>query len=304
MLCSERRVADGGLDGMLQDWLQSVSVTSPGGSGAGTAGRLRAADIAPDPQEQILALVPHSLCRILFSSSEDNHPLLEHFFSPWSLGEAAMDSFLIHYIRIHSTHCHARTHKVRACSFKEKSLEITQAEFKVEIQQHKEFEDSGICFYPELQIEVESNRHYRIFHFTAWKKKFTQCEVFCIPEYCSWEPRHSMPLRALGYGRVMWRGSRVQTKAVHPKVFLLMGRMQPPRKCCCLSCHSTQLISLPFSRWIFLTSSRRWSVKVGRAGLCLQSRPAAWGCTSSSMQRHNAWLDFCRRATTTTAPRG
>lgn len=171
MLCSERRVADGGLDGMLQDWLQSVSVTSPGGSGAGTAGRLRAADIAPDPQEQILALVPHSLCRILFSSSEDNHPLLEHFFSPWSLGEAAMDSFLIHYIRIHSTHCHARTHKVRACSFKEKSLEITQAEFKVEIQQHKEFEDSGICFYPELEIEVESNRHYRIFHFTAWKKK-------------------------------------------------------------------------------------------------------------------------------------
>lgn len=95
-----------------------------------------------------------------------------------------MDSFLIHYVRIHSTHCHARTHKVRACSFKEKSLEITQAEFKVEIQQHKEFEDSGICFYPELEIEVESNRHYRIFHFTAWKKKFTQCEVFCIPEYC------------------------------------------------------------------------------------------------------------------------
>lgn len=64
-----------------------------------------------------------------------------------------------------------------------------------------------------------------------------------------------------------------------------MGRMQPPRKSCCLSCHNTQLISLPFSRWILLTSSRRRSAKVGRTGLCPQSRPAAWGCTSSSMQQ-------------------
>lgn len=70
-----------------------------------------------------------------------------------------MGSLLIHYIRIHSTHCHARTHKVRACFFKEESLETTQAECKMEIQQHKELEDSGICFYPELEKEVETNSH-------------------------------------------------------------------------------------------------------------------------------------------------
>lgn len=45
-----------------------------------------------------------------------------------------MDSFLIHYTRIHSARCHARTHKVRACFCKEKSLEIAQAECKMEIQ--------------------------------------------------------------------------------------------------------------------------------------------------------------------------
>lgn len=62
-----------------------------------------------------------------------------------------MGSFLIHYTRIHSTRCHARTHKVRACFCKEKSLEIAQAECKMEIQEHKEFGGSGICFYPELE---------------------------------------------------------------------------------------------------------------------------------------------------------
>lgn len=73
-----------------------------------------------------------------------------------------MDSFLIHYIRIHSTHCHARTHKVRACFFKEKSLEIIQAECKMETQQHKEFEDSSVCFYPELEKAAETNSHCRM----------------------------------------------------------------------------------------------------------------------------------------------
>lgn len=82
-----------------------------------------------------------------------------------------MGSLLIHYIRIHSTHCHARTHKVRACFFKEKSLETTQAECKMEIQQHKELEDSGICFYPELEKEVETNSHRRMKSLLKKKKK-------------------------------------------------------------------------------------------------------------------------------------
>jgi len=54
------------------------------------------------------------------------------------------------------------------------------------------------------------------------------------------------------------------------------SRKSPVRKCCCWSCHDTKLGLLQFSGWIFPSSSSRWAVRAGSAGLRLLSGTAGW----------------------------
>lgn len=77
------------------------------------------------------------------------------FFFPWSLGWAAVDSFLIHYVLIHSTCCHARTQRQGLLLQRKEAGNCSKAGCKVEIRQHEECEASGIHFYSKLKKKKE-----------------------------------------------------------------------------------------------------------------------------------------------------
>lgn len=76
--------------------------------------------------------MPCPLCRTLFSSPEEDDPLLEHFFRKKWETQQWIHFWPITYAFI--PHTVMPGHKVRACFCKEKSLEIAQAEYKMEIQ--------------------------------------------------------------------------------------------------------------------------------------------------------------------------
>lgn len=61
-----------------------------------------------------------------------------------------MDSFLIHYVLIHFTRCHARTQRQGLFLQRKEAGNCSKAGCKVEIQQHEECEAFRIHFYSKL----------------------------------------------------------------------------------------------------------------------------------------------------------
>lgn len=73
-----------------------------------------------------------------------------------------MDSFLIHYVLIHSTRCRARTQRQGLLLQRKEAGNCSKAGCKVEIQQHEECEASGIRFYSKLEKKEKESRRMKV----------------------------------------------------------------------------------------------------------------------------------------------
>lgn len=128
MFCSKGGVSAGALDMTLWHCLQ-CSATNPGGSGAGRALMLQTSlqTLKTDSCPDATSAQKNSVFQLRGQSSP------ARTFFPMKPGRGSK-GFISDPLHMHSFHTLPCQDKVRACFFKEKSLEITQAECKVEIQ--------------------------------------------------------------------------------------------------------------------------------------------------------------------------